>query len=162
MVSKVMVMQGVSGSGKSTIAAKFAIENDGFVVSADDFFLNDEGVYTFNPTLLSRAHGSCFYKFLDYLNWGSNVIVDNTNTTGMEIAPYATAVAAFNHKNDNSPEYHFEIVSVERDLDTCIKSNKHGVPEKAIRAQADRIKHFSSHGNPFKWTVRRYINEELS
>lgn len=157
MNSKVIVMQGCSGSGKSTLAKTLSAEHDAFVISADDFFLNDKEEYIFNRELLGNAHGYCFYKYLEYLAYGANIIVDNTNTTAVEIAPYAAAVSAINYKNPGS--YSFEIISVERDIYDCIKYNSHGVDSKTIKNQANNIEWFNKAGNKFRWKVSKHFND---
>ena len=92
MDRKVIILSGLSGSGKSTYASALG----GVVCSADDFFVNDDGSYVFNPTKLQDAHAYCFRSFLEALQ-GTNetVVVDNTNTRVEEISPYVLASHAF-------------------------------------------------------------------
>jgi predicted ABC-type ATPase len=146
-MKKVIILSGVSGCGKSTIAHSFVPDDkyrDGAgkaIVSADHFFIRD-GVYQFDPSKLSQAHATCFRKFLSYLQLDvSLVIVDNTNTTEAEISPYYLAAQAF--------EYQCEIMTVSTDdkdlfvresnIKKCAERNSHGVPEGVIRAQAKRL-----------------------
>src|SRR5262245_10531054 len=103
-MKKVIVLSGVSGSGKSTYAKK--ILNDSShgnvaIVSADDYFMIG-GKYQFDPLKLSWAHGECFRKFLLVIDRDGRcssaaniVVVDNTNTTSEEIAPYMLGAQAF-------------------------------------------------------------------
>lgn len=107
-MKKVIVLSGVSGSGKSTYAkglandSAYATNGHVLIVSADDHFMKD-GQYSFDPSKLSEAHGECFRRFLFALDragrdgpGGSDtVVVDNTNTTSEEIAPYMLAAQAF-------------------------------------------------------------------
>lgn len=80
---KVIILCGVSGSGKSTIAKEIG---SGYVVSADDFFMAS-GEYKFDPTMLPAAHGQCLRDFVGCLQYGCDtIVVDNTNTTMMEVA----------------------------------------------------------------------------
>lgn len=86
----VKILSGISGSGKSTYARR----HRGVIVSADDYFVRD-GAYRFNPARLSSAHATCFARYLGALDDGHPlVIVDNTNTTAVEIAPYVLAAQA--------------------------------------------------------------------
>lgn len=101
----VLVLQGVAGAGKSTYAAQrcaeFRAQGDTVaIVSADDFFTNNEqGEYRFDANDLGRAHGGCFRAFLNALARGVDVvIVDNTNTTAVEIAPYMLGAQAFGYR----------------------------------------------------------------
>lgn len=146
---QVVVMQGVSGSGKSTMASRIAADaGDGAViVSADDFFMVG-GKYKFDPSRLSYAHAMCFKKFLDALAAGARVVVvDNTNTSAAEISPYMLAAAAYG--------YDARILSIECRPDVAALRGLHGVPAGAIRAQAARINDFLLSGNTLRWPVER-------
>lgn len=92
MDRKVIILSGLSGSGKSTYANALG----GVVCSADDFFVNDDGKYVFDPAKLQDAHAYCFRSFLEALQ-GTNetIVVDNTNTRVEEISPYVLASHAF-------------------------------------------------------------------
>jgi predicted ABC-type ATPase len=152
---QVKILSGVSGSGKSTYAkqlqAMFHVQNPTFsvVVSADDFFMVD-GEYRFNPAKLSEAHASCFRSFIEamqevhthtycdnsFVNLPNDlVIVDNTNTTTDEIAPYVLGALAFG--------YEPEIITITTanlyDLSVVAARNKHGVPSQSIMKQHERI-----------------------
>lgn len=97
---EVIVLQGASGAGKSTYAARLvkdaiAADKTFTIVSADDFFITPTRQYLFDPSRLSEAHGTCFARFLQALTQRIDVvIVDNTNTTAVEIAPYMLATSA--------------------------------------------------------------------
>lgn len=130
---RVIVMSGVSGSGKSTWTKNFSYLRERYVevVSADFYFMKD-GVYAFNPAEISNAHGSCFRKFIEHLNQGvPYVIVDNTNTSVAEIAPYILGAQAY--------EYDAEIVTImcesEDDVKCAAERNKHGVPFAGVTSQ---------------------------
>lgn len=60
---RVIVMSGVSGSGKSTHAEKLAKVNDGTIVSADQFFERTDG-YLFDPSKLGEVRAFCFRRFI--------------------------------------------------------------------------------------------------
>ena len=136
-MKQVKIMRGCSGSGKSTHTRNLVREakaNDisWVVVSADAHFLDEEGNYNFDPSKLGEAHGSCFVQCIDALrNNIGLVIVDNTNTTAVEIAPYMAAAAAYG--------YDAEILLVEADVDVAIERNVHGVPAEAVKRQAKNI-----------------------
>lgn len=124
----VIILAGVSGSGKSTIAAMCR----GEVVSADHFFLDKEGVYQFDPAKLPEAHGWCLRRFVALLqDCTASVVVDNTNTTVAELAPYAALALAYG--------YDLRIVIVECDPRIAFERNKHGVPLASVEAQASRL-----------------------
>lgn len=98
---KVVIMSGISGSGKSTYAEKILTETEGIKVSADHYFIN-RGEYQFQPHLLGQAHADCFRRFIDYCQSvvntpmsNSTLVVDNTNLSVEEISPYVLAAQAF-------------------------------------------------------------------
>ena len=49
------IMRGVPGSGKSTVASKIKGEN-GIIHSTDDYFIDANGEYQFDKTLLAKNH----------------------------------------------------------------------------------------------------------
>lgn len=140
---KVIIMSGVSGSGKSTYMQKLFEEvGEGIVfaeVSADHFFKKD-GVYNFDASKLSEAHGECFNDFITHMRHLCElVVVDNTNTTDVEIAPYILGAQAFG--------YEAEIVTLVRPTGmdpndyyrACHARNSHGVSEVGVKQQFSRI-----------------------
>lgn len=154
---EVVILQGTSGSGKSRHAKALQLYFNGRceIVSADDWFYNSNGEYNFQPSQLGNAHGECFAKFLDRLHDASVgcVIVDNTNTSALEISPYMLAAQAHNMRHIH--QVAVRIVRVqEDDLELCASRNKHGVPLKSIEGQYARIKAFDTkEGNPLGWAV---------
>ena len=129
---KVTILCGISGSGKSTLAEEIG----GMVCSADDYFIKN-GEYKFNPRSLPDAHATCLREYVEALQarvdryaW-SDMVVDNTNTTIAEIAPYAALALAYGCE--------LLIKIVECDVETAVKRNIHGVPRTTIEAQATRI-----------------------
>lgn len=92
-----IMMQGASGSGKSTVAKELAIEHDAVIYSTDDIFV-ENGVYTFNPKLLGINHQKNIARTVEALKAGKNVIVDNTNTQCWECKPYVEAALQHGHE----------------------------------------------------------------
>lgn len=137
---KVIIMSGVSGSGKSTQAMKafkgeFGRATTIAVVSADTFFMKG-GVYNFDPSKLSLAHGECFKDFITHLRNDTDlVVVDNTNTTAVEVSPYILGAQAWG--------YEVEVLTVmcesEDDLKAAAARNSHGVPLAGVMAQHKRL-----------------------
>ena len=84
----VFIVRGVSGSGKSTVAEILSQLPKTVVVSADNYFLDINGVYNFDASNLGQAHQYCFEMFKMELLSGNDVVVDNTNTTQAEMGKY--------------------------------------------------------------------------
>lgn len=134
---KVIVLQGVSGSGKSTYARwLIGLQRHlgGIVLSTDDFFgRGEEYKRKFMPARLPEAHAWNFRRFLDVLREDAVdlVVVDNTNTRGIEISPYMAGAAAYG--------FEAEIHYVKCDLEVAIARATHNVPSDFIRGMQDRI-----------------------
>ena len=131
MARKVVILCGVSGAGKSTHTAAFY--SNAFVVSADHYFEDQEGNYHFNPSKLGAAHAECLQLFVEELRVSDrDIVVDNTNTTVAEIAPYAACALAYG--------YDLEIIILHCKPEVAAARNTHGVPLKRIQGMARRIK----------------------
>lgn len=134
----VVILVGAPGSGKTTWAkdyerAEAAKGLDGrnvHRVSADGYFERD-GVYAFDPSLLDEAHSCCMRQFAAALNalafvphWPVTLVVDNTNTTLVEIAPYYLMARAYSAT--------VEVVRFEANWRVCAARNVHGVSEGSV------------------------------
>lgn len=138
---KVVILSGISGSGKSTLAEKLLNESQGVKVSADHFFTKPDGKgsvsYQFDPSKLGEAHADCFARFIRFCQDpnGNLIVVDNTNTSAEEIAPYILGAAAFG--------WEAEIITLRAPfadrVQKCAGRNIHGVPLDTIKAQANRL-----------------------
>ena len=97
----VHIVRGPSGCGKTTFAKQ--LSEDIFaskilaygpphlrpkIISADDFFTNNDGEYVFDPRLLSRAHTETITNAMSALKMGRDVIIANTFTNYWEVSPY--------------------------------------------------------------------------
>lgn len=126
---QVIIMRGIPGSGKSTWIKQNLIEagQDWFIVSADHYHMIG-GVYRYDPKNAGNAHAQCLRKFTEYLkrNEGCSggIIVDNTNTTAWEIAPYYALALAF--------QCDVKIVRVHCPLETALPRSIHDVPATRV------------------------------
>jgi hypothetical protein len=103
---KVFILRGGSGSGKSTWAQQYG----DIIISTDFFFLDENKNYKFNPSRIGEAHAETFKKFIGFCQnpprggtWGEDgkdliLVVDNTNTSIAEFAPYAQVAASYGHE----------------------------------------------------------------
>lgn len=133
MRKDVIIMQGVPGSGKSTVAMNMAAGYPVAVtVSADHYF--DEKAEragleyqdVFNPAELGAAHEQCMRRFLRAVqsNDADVVIVDNTNTSVDQMSPYYLTARALGAT--------VVVVRVDCAPEVAHGRNTHGVPEAAV------------------------------
>lgn len=78
------LLRGLPGSGKSTLAGQM----DAVHVEADMYFIDQAGVYTFQPSLLKQAHQWCESQCESMLQQNKNVVVSNTFIKQWEMDAY--------------------------------------------------------------------------
>lgn len=94
------IMQGVPGSGKTTIAEKLytAIHADGFdccICSTDDYFyIGDK--YVFTPEKLGHYHALNLKRSIEEMEHGASVILDNTNIKRWQCREYVRFAYHYN------------------------------------------------------------------
>ena len=86
---KLILMRGVTGSGKSTRARELLGQNPGAkILSTDDLFIED-GEYRFKPENLAQNHKKNQERcHLAMLEKTTTIIIDNTNIMPWEMRPY--------------------------------------------------------------------------
>lgn len=123
---RLVIMVGVPGSGKSTIASKLAAR--GYVrISADDIReeLYGDAKVQGNP---KEVFGIVMDRFIKAVNRGSCVVIDNTNVTRNTRSRYIKAASRLG--------YEVFLFTMQTDLQTCLQRNrlrKRVVPEEVIR-----------------------------
>jgi predicted kinase len=134
MKKHLIILRGISGCGKSTVAEMLQGYGDmdsilnAKICCADDFFMKD-GEYKFNANALGIAHKLCFEKCENAMIAGeARVIVANTSTTDKELKPYI----------DLAEKYGYMVFSL-------IVENRHGgsnvhnVPETSLTRMLERF-----------------------
>lgn len=124
-MSKLVIVRGLPGSGKSTYAANLA---RGLFrhVEADHFFLLGDGKYAFDGKLIKLAHDWCYSSTVKALRQGYNVVVSNTFTTMWEIDRFLGIPSLL-------PDVEISVVEMRAQY-----GNIHNVPEEKLAQMAAR------------------------
>jgi predicted kinase len=126
-VRRVVILRGISGSGKSTyVARNFPSAH---VCSADRYFvdvLGDGTNYNFDPRKLNEAHQWCMRSFIEALTMTNVplIVVDNTNCQLWEFMGYVQIAQALGCK--------VEIIRMDTPVHVAAKRNVHGVPMHSV------------------------------
>jgi predicted kinase len=147
---KVMIMSGLPGCGKSE-HVKYMI---GKVVtcSADHYHEDVNGLYEYDPSKNAEAHNRCLSKYVDCLINQLDthtLVVDNTNTTTWEIAPYYRLAEIYNVQ--------VEIVRWICPIELSIKRNVHNVPISTILSMYNNLMNDKL---PPWWKIRYEVTED--
>ena len=127
-MKNLVLLRGVSGSGKSTFAQLIAEGLDCTIHCTDDYFMLD-GVYTFNPADLGKNHQLCLDDVNTHMECRQeNIVVANTFTQEWDMQPYIDLATQHSYR-----------------LFTVIVENRHGgesthnVPCSVLEAQRERF-----------------------
>lgn len=111
--------------------------------------------YRFDPAKLPEAHAQCLKKFIRTAQGntggalGDIIIVDNTNSTVAEIAPYYAIAEAYG--------YDTRILRVRCRPDIASARGLHGVSEEKNRSVADAI---VTQDYPRRWRIEVVETQE--
>ena len=125
-MNNLILVRGVSGAGKSTIAPMF--KND-VLVSTDDFFLDEYGEYVFDANSLVINHQFCQIAVKMMMKDNEElIVVHNTFTADWEMDAY------FDLAREHGYAVHTIIVENRHG-----SKNVHDVPQDVIKAQKERF-----------------------
>ena len=82
---ELLIVRGLPGTGKSTLARKIAYDTGARHVESDMFW---GSTYKFDPTMIRQSREWCLLEATRYLHAGYKVVASCTFTTMNEIRPY--------------------------------------------------------------------------
>ena len=121
-MSKLTLIRGLPGSGKSTMARKIAAETGAMHVEADMWVDYSQRR---NPDKLGMAHDICKARANHTLMIGGSVVVSNTFTQQWEMQPYLDMARKYGAQ--------IEIITATGDYGSI-----HNVPDNVIQAMRER------------------------
>ena len=131
-VGDLILLRGLPGSGKTTLGnviLKSFVADQPDVLSADDFFVNEEGEYIFDATRLKEAHNDCLLRCANKMkNEIFRIVVANTFTQEWEMEKYYEIAERYNYR------VHSIIVENRHDGE-----NVHGVPSEKLEQMKNRF-----------------------
>lgn len=132
-----ILVRGLPGSGKTTIAGLLA-DTTSALVAADDWFTEPDGTYSFDSSKLPEAHAYCQDRAKMHAGRTEieRVIIHNTFSQRWEMEPYIQMATLNGHR--------LHVVDLyDGGLDNAqlASRNTHGVSEEAIAAMRGRWEH---------------------
>ena len=125
-MNNLILVRGVSGAGKSTIAPMF---KNAVLVSTDDFFLDEYGDYVFDANSLVINHQFCQLAVRMMMQDNEElIVVHNTFTADWEMDAY------FDLARKHGYAVHTIIVENRHG-----SKNVHDVPKDVVKAQIERF-----------------------
>ena len=129
---ELILLRGLPGAGKSTLAKvilQFRETDEPEVLSADDFFVNENGVYEFDAQKIKEAHQYCQFRCSERMRQQkAKIVVANTFTQEWEMDDYFKMAERYN--------YRVHTVVVENRHGN---ENVHGVPEDKLQQMKNRF-----------------------
>jgi predicted kinase len=138
MPKTLYIMQGIPGSGKSTVAramADVAADSGQSVArhSTDDLRMRN-GVYVHDQANNAAQHAQNMRQVIASMQKETeNIFVDNTNIKRWQARPYVSFARAFG--------YEVQIIRVQCDVETAIARQKNWSPDRAVPEEVIRRMH---------------------
>ena len=129
---ELILLRGLPGSGKSTLAKiilQLRSTDEPEVLSADDFFINENGEYDFDSQKIKEAHNYCQFRCSERMRQQKvKIVVANTFTQEWEMDEYFKMAERYNYR------VHTVIVENRHG-----NENVHGVPEDKLQQMKNRF-----------------------
>lgn len=123
---KLIIVRGLPGSGKSTIAKKLKESYYALMHWEADMFYETINGYEFDINFIKNAHDWCYNNAVHSLFGGNNVVVSNTFTTNWEMERYVKLKEVFQNLE-------VDIINVYSQYESI-----HGVPEETMKKMKAR------------------------
>ena len=128
MQSSILLLRGLPGAGKTSIATLLSENGMYPIFSVDDFFTDENGNYTFNFADNYLAYEQCRKGVEDAIqNKAAKIIVHNTFTLLWEMEPYFLLAKTYNCL--------LYVLTVEN---YHTGKNKHGVSDEQLQKMAEK------------------------
>ena len=128
MSKELFLLRGLPGAGKSTLAKMLVGDRDYCHKEADMYFVDSEGNYKFDFSLIKEAHAWCQSEVEFLMKYEHTVVVSNTFTQEWEMQAYY----------DLAEKYGYRVHSL-------IVENRHGgvnehnVPQETLEKMKQRF-----------------------
>ncbi|XP_071990491.1 NEDD4-binding protein 2-like 1 [Engystomops pustulosus] len=133
------LLRGLPGSGKSSLARKLKRDfPSALVFSTDDYFLAEDGSYSYDPDLLQDAHKWNQKRARKAMSRGRTpIIIDNTNILAWHMKPYAVMALENGYGVIfQEPNTHWKF-----NVRELARRNSHGVPREKIQRMKEAYEH---------------------
>lgn len=130
---KLIIVRGLPGSGKTTLAKELAKEN-GKIYSLDDYFMENDK-YNYNPKKYNDAQLWTQYNVVSAMKKGEELIIlDNHNIRKWEVKPYVRAAIELGYK----VEFQEPNTPWKKDLNELLKKSSHHTTRKFIKRMINK------------------------
>ena len=115
-----VIIRGIPGSGKTTLAKKIANNLNASHFENDTFFADEQGNYHFDINYHQQAKDECLEKTKEALLAGKIVVVSNTFIKKSEMEPYTKFC-------DENGDLNYAVIEMELRFE-----NTHNIPQSIV------------------------------
>ena len=128
-MSKLVLIRGLPGSGKSTKAKEY-IPNGFIHLESDEWHFNHLGQYIFETANSKKSHIWVELNTENFIRKGKDVVVSNVFIKMPSIVPYYNIALRY--------KYDFEVISLPKRF-----TDIHNVPELTLKQMSDAFEEYS-------------------
>jgi predicted kinase len=127
-MKELFLLRGLPGAGKSTLAKILVGDRDYCHKEADMYFVDSEGKYKFDFSLIKEAHEWCQQEVEFLMKYEHTVVVSNTFTQEWEMQAYYDLAKKYDYK------VHSIVVENRHE-----GVNEHNVPQETLDKMKQRF-----------------------